>query len=285
MMRLRIGKRNGSGAVPGGHSDSRSPRRADARPQVGVARAGTARRARCRRPPTGRPAARRARRGGRPRRCPWPGRTRRPPRPRRAPRPSPAAVSRPAPVALRVPTMPTRRASSTARSPRTNSTAGGSGRGAAASGYAGVACSVTATMPLRGTAAAHVAGTRRRRRRPPRRSTIGGRSIAATAGWAARRAGGDGERLGGLVVGEQGAQAGQVIRSNPASAARRPVGIGCRPSRHQPRRRRAEPGAQRQRDSHVLDVDRALDRRTARRRRAGRRSCERPGGCGGSRAR
>ena len=84
-MRLRIGNRNFSGAVPGGHSDSSRPSAADRPPQLGVlARVRTVE-------PVGRRRRRRGpcrhcsgRRGGRRRRCPWRARTRRRRRRRRA---------------------------------------------------------------------------------------------------------------------------------------------------------------------------------------------------------
>ena len=121
-MRLRSGKRNGSGGVPGGHSDSRTPGRRP-RPTARRWRAGTACPDRCRRPPTGGRAV------GPQQRPRWAA----PSMPLASPdttttpaaassRPSSARSHARRRVALRVPTMPTRRASSAARSPRTNST-------------------------------------------------------------------------------------------------------------------------------------------------------------------
>ena len=107
------------------------------RPTAARGPAGTGGRARCRRRRPGARPAPRACRGGPHRRCPWPGRRRR--RRLRRPGRGRARTRRRGPpcVALRVPTMPTRRPSSTSRSPRVNSTAGGSGSSRSCTGYVG----------------------------------------------------------------------------------------------------------------------------------------------------
>ena len=235
-MRLRSGNRNGSGAVPGGHSDSSRPRSRDLGPQLGVLLAGTARRARCRRPPTGaRPAP-----------------------PRSAPRWAAPSMPLASPDTTATPASASSRPSAAAMSrPGLRGVAGADDADppsveraevaadeqhrrrlrverAAAPGSSGRRA-VTATMPERRAALAPLAGDRSapldarhaaQRRRSSRRATR--RRAGAPAG-------GDGERLVGLVVGEQRPQAGDAssVEAGERGQRSRRRAVGRAPSRHQ----------------------------------------------------
>ena len=285
-MRLRSGKRNGSGGVPGGHSDSSSAALARPRPTAARATAGTGGRARCRRRrPAGRPATRkRAAVGGAVDALGQPGHDGHARRRRGRGRARTRCPGR-AWVALRVPTMPTRRASSTPRSPRTNSTAGGSGSWRSCTGYVGVDDRVGDDARAPRTRRAHSPGDRRAADARHAAAT-GCRAASRRPAGAGRAApGGDGERLVRLVVGEQRAQAGRRSSGRARRARRARRCVGRRPSRHHARRSpraaasaaTARPRPARRRAS-LGDVPGAG-------RRADRRSCGRPGGSGGSRVR
>ena len=138
-MRLRIGKRNFSGAVPGGHSDSSRPSAPTARHSSACWR-GYGRSSPLATTPTAWPvpALLRAPR--------WAA----PSMPLASPdttttsaaassRPSVKAKSQPGPVALRVPTMPTRRRSRTSQLPLAKRTAGGCGIGTEQQRIVGIA--------------------------------------------------------------------------------------------------------------------------------------------------
>ncbi len=159
-MRLRSGNRNASGGVPGGHSETTAPRALTSAHSeaccLGYGASGPL------------PTTANGRASG------WASAPRwaAPSMPLARPdttvtpradssKPNSAAVSRPRCVALRVPTMPTRRASSIDRSPRTNSTAGARGSWNNAAGYRGSPWAMTA-VPEATQRCQHAAGSRSR---------------------------------------------------------------------------------------------------------------------------
>ena len=261
-MRLRIGNRNGSGTVPGGHSDSSNPRSQTSAHSAAccawVGHVGAV-------ADDGDGAAVRdaaARHGAPRRRSPWPARTRRRRRPRRglvrAMRPSPD----PHWVALRVPTMPARRPSSRSRSPRTNSTAGGSGSWRSTAGKAWSRM-LTAEVADARHRSAQSSGARRAAdaRHAVRSSGVSMRGHGRAR--ARARPAATAYASLGVVVGEQGAQAGARHQVEPGQCRQR---ADCRAHATSPdvaarRRVRSEQG-----DLDVLDVDevgRAARRGTA----------------------
>ena len=282
MMRLRSGKRNGSGARARRPLGEQQRRVGRPRPTASACYVGRRRRGRCRRR---RPAGRRrprGRRGAPRRRCPWPARTRRRRRPRRASGPSDGGVAAGC-VALRVPTMPTRRPSS-------------DGQVAAHEQHGRwlrvVAQhrrerrhrrAVTASMPTVAQRSAHSSG---------RRPVADARHAARTSGVeqaSRRRMPAElGRRPRRRPPPGRGVRAGSAAGRPSSGRSRR--GLRARPTRapsgDQPRRRRPQAGAQRQRHLDVLDARRRPAGSTSPVAAArGRRSCGRPGGCGGSRAR
>ena len=289
MMRLRIGNRNGSGAVPGGHSDSSRPRPHDLRPTAPALTRGygtsgplptTADR-----PPAGDvqhapvggavdalgqpghdghaglgqappelgghlPARRRWRCGCR--RCRPAGRRASPGRRGRTARPAAAgrgAARRDTPDRARVTTRDADRPGSARPTPP----------GAPALGR---------RPPRR----AHRRACSRSRRRP----ATGGARPAATANASA-----------GSWWASSDAQAGdghQVEAGERGRGRRRTRRRSRRPSRHQPVRRAAQRGPACDRATSTCSTS-TSSRPCRPGRRAGRRWCGRPGGCGGSRAR
>ena len=219
MMRLRIGNRNGSGAVPGGHSDNSTPRSPTAAHRPAWTR-GYGRSSPLPTTPTGRPTG-----VAMTPRCAAPSMPFASPDTTVTPaaassRPSPNAVSRPLCVALRVPTTPTRRPSTAARSPRANSTAGGCGSARSATGQRGSDGVIPTTPMLRQMLRPVVrraplgrGAPRGRDRRPHHRRD--GRRRHGTSG-------GNGERFAGRVMGEEPVEAGDGHQVEPGERREHP---------------------------------------------------------------
>ena len=204
-MRLRSGKRNASGAVPGGHSESSTPRPQTASHSSacwrGYGVSGPLPTTATGRPPS---TARTPRWAAPSMPFAKPDTTLTPASAR--PRPSIAAISRPTPVALRVPTMPARRACRAARSPRTNSAAGGCGSWRNGAGNSG-SRRVTTRMPAAAQRSAHSPG-RRRSADARQADRSRGREEVGDGRRRTRLTGGHREGLDRIVVDEQHAEPG-----------------------------------------------------------------------------
>ena len=286
-MRLRNGKRKASGAVPGGHSESNTPRPQTASHSSacwrGYGVSGPLPTTATGRPPS---TARTPRWAAPSMPFAKPDTTLTPASAR--PRPSIAAISRPTPVALRVPTMPARRACRAVRSPRTNSAAGGCGSWRSGGGNSG-SRRVTTRMPVVAQRSAHSPGRRRSAEARQADRIVAVRRWATAGAGRASPAATAKASTGSWWTSSMRSRA-TVIRSKPASAATWPSTAGGAVSTGTitPPVRPSPPAAElastvpsrRVRCRRHLAVDDQAHRRRGRPR--DRRSCGRPDGSGGS---
>ena len=270
-MRLRIGKRNASGAVPGGHSDSSSPGR---RSPSTVRRAGGGRHVGAvAHDGDGAAVGHASTPDGPTRRCPSPARR----RPRRPPRRGRVRAPMPSPARLRGVARPDDPGATAVEHLEVAAHEEHGGRFGIVAQDGGKASSrVRRRVPRPGTGRP----TPRRapgRRRPPRHADVR-RAAGATGAGGARPAATAYASSGSWWASSMRSRATASGRTRPAP----PAADGRAITPPAPTRR-PEAGAQRQGHLDVLDVDEVG--RPSPRRRRGRRSSWPPVGSGGTRGR